>query len=168
MPNPIFTIGHASWTLLGIIDLLKGRGITHLVDVRSSPFSKFQPDFCEKPLERSAMRAGLEYIPMGDQLGGKPPHADCHTEGRVDYGKVLQKDFFKLGITRLVSAYQQGAVICLLCAEGNPAECHRAKLLGRALADKGISVVHFLPDGATKTQTEVVAVADPLQGTLPL
>jgi len=168
MPNQIFTIGHASWTLSGLIDHIKGRGVTHLVDVRSSPFSKFQPDFCEKPLEKSAIRSGLTYIPMGDQLGGKPPHADCYTEGKVAYDKVMQRDFFRRGIARLLESYQQGLTICLLCAEGDPTSCHRTQLIGRALAATGIQLIHLLPNGTSRTQSEVTTPTSTAQSELPL
>ena len=168
MLGKIFTIGHGNCTLTGLVELVRGRGVTHLVDVRSSPFSKFQPDFCERTLEQKVPRLGVEYVQMGHQLGGKPPHADCYTEGTVDYGKIRQKDFFQKGLSRLQEAYNQGAVVCLLCAESDPSQCHRAKLLGRVLAEKGIDVVHLLADGTSRTQAEAIVTLPSPQESLDL
>lgn len=147
MSGRIFTIGHGTWTLDSMVTLLRASGVQTLVDVRTSPYSKVQAEFDRPALERASSRKGFEYVYMGDSLGGRPPHADCYTEGQVDYGKVRQRDFFKKGLARLVEGYNQGSTVCLLCAEGQPDNCHRSKLLSEALADIGIPVSHFYADG---------------------
>lgn len=157
MAGRIFTIGHGTWALDGMVEMLRGHGVSHLVDIRTSPYSSHQPEFSRAALEKAAGRKGFVYVYMGDQLGGRPNQADCYTETKVDYAKLCQKDFFKRGIARLLESREQGLTVCLLCAEGQPAECHRTLLVGRALNDAGVAVEHFLPNGSTQTQAQVLA-----------
>ena len=156
MTGRIFTVGHGTWMLDGMVEMLRSNGVSHLIDIRSSPYSAHQPEFTGRALDKVADKKGYVYVYMGDQLGGRPNQADCYTEGRVDYGKLRQKDFFKRGIARLLESREQGLTVCLLCAEGQPAECHRTLLVGRALTDAGVLVEHFLPNGSIQTQAQVL------------
>lgn len=159
MTGRIYTVGHGAWTLDGLVELLRGRGISHLLDVRSSPHSAHQAEFNRSSLEKAADKKGYVYVYMGEQLGGRPPQADCYVNGVVSYGKLSTKDFFKRGIARLIEGQQQGLNVCLLCAEGDPTNCHRTQLVGRALTAAGILVEHFLKDGTLKPQHQVVLEA---------
>jgi uncharacterized protein (DUF488 family) len=157
MAGRIFTIGHGTWMLDGMIQMLRAHGVSHLLDIRTSPHSSYQPEFSRPALEKAADRKGFIYVYMGDQLGGRPNQADCYTESTVDYSKLRQKDFFKRGIARLLESREQDLTVCLLCAEGRPTECHRALLVGRALTDAGVLVEHLLPNGTIQTQAQVLA-----------
>ena len=128
-----------------------------LVDVRSVPYSQYQPEFSREPLERQLVRHGLTYVFMGDDLGGRPKDPDCYyANGKVHYSKCRTKEFFRRGIRRLRSAYNQSLRVCLLCSEGKPWQCHRSKLVGAALLDASIEALHILPDGEIRTQSEVI------------
>lgn len=153
----VFSIGYGSQTQSEVLDQLARTSITFVIDVRSSPFSRFQPDFSQEPLSRALQDRKIKYVFMGDLLGGRPEDAGCYTEGRVDYAKTRSKDFFKRGVDRLRAAHSKGLQICMLCSEGQPSQCHRSKLIGEALAEHGIDVTHILPDGRTKSQAEVIA-----------
>jgi len=168
MNGRIFTIGHGTWTLDGMVEMLRRNGVSHLIDIRSSPYSAHQPEFARRELEKLADRKGYVYVYMGEQLGGRPNQADCYTESKVDYAKLRQKDFFKRGIARLLESQQQGLTVCLLCAEGQPTECHRTLLVGRALTDAGVLVEHFLPNGSVQTQAQVLVEPPTAQISLPL
>lgn len=168
MNGRIFTIGHGNWMLDGMVEMLRANGVSHLVDIRSSPYSSHQREFTRSELEKAADKKGFVYVYMGDQLGGRPPQADCYSEGKVDYGKLSQKDFFKRGIARLLESQQQGLNVCLLCAEGQPSTCHRALLVGRALTTAGALVEHFLPNGSIQTQAQVLVEPPTAQFSLPL
>lgn len=163
MSGRIFTIGHGTWALDPMISLLRANGVSHLVDIRTSPFSAHQPEFTKQALERAADRKGYVYVYMGDLLGGRPPHADCYTDGKVDYAKIRQRDFFKRGIARLVEENRTGTTVCLMCAEGKPKDCHRTRLVAQALTDAGLSVEHILPDGTVQAHAKVVAEPDTSQ-----
>lgn len=153
----VFSIGYGSQTQSEVLARLARAKITYVVDVRSSPFSRFQPDFSREPLSAALNDREIKYVFMGDLLGGRPKDYDCYTDGRVDYTKTRAKEFFRKGIARLKTAHSKGLNICMICSEGHPSQCHRSKLIGEALVEHGIDVTHFLPDGDTKSQAEVIA-----------
>jgi len=152
----IFTIGYDGRLASGVIDQLKRAKIQFVVDVRSAPYSRYQPEFSREQLERYLARHEMRYVFMGDQLGGRPQADDCYTDGKVDYSRCREKDFFKRGIARLLDACDQNLRVCILCSEGEPKKCHRTKLLGVALEEHGIDMHHLLPDGGVSSQADVI------------
>ena len=152
----IFTIGYGSRSAPGVVEQLERAEIQFVVDVRSTPYSRHQPEFSREPLEALLARHKMRYVFMGDQLGGRPQDNDCYTEGKVDYSKCREKEFFKRGIARLLDACEQNLRVCILCSEGQPEKCHRAKLLGVVLEEHGIDVEHLLPDGGVRSQADVI------------
>jgi uncharacterized protein (DUF488 family) len=152
----IFSVGHGGQSRKDVVARLRAANVGYLIDVRSSPYSAYQPDFSRVELEKSLSASEPKYVFMGDLLGGRPRDSSCYTEGKVDYAKVREKDFFVRGIERLKSAYRQGLSVCLICSEGQPSQCHRAKLVGAALAEDGIDVRHLMPDGSERSQSDVM------------
>ncbi len=153
---PLFTIGYGSRSLDQMIAILKSNGIEFLLDVRSSPYSKFKAEFSKEVLQLRLNRAGIRYLFMGDTLGGQPKDPACYSDGKVDYDKVRVQPFFHEGIARLRKAFEQQQPIALMCSEGRPEQCHRSKLIGEALAATGIPVCHIDEDGTRLTQTQVI------------
>lgn len=159
---PIFTIGHGTRPINELLDLLKKYGIDYLADVRTQPYSKFNPQYNRESLYRSLNHQNIKYIYMGDALGGRPQDPSCHdATGRVDYHLVRQQDFFKKGIGRLMSAYRQELKVVLLCSERKPELCHRSKLIGRALSEENIPVQHIDENGELKTQKDIDISVNP-------
>ena len=152
----IYTIGHGSRTTDDLLDRLRQVDVQFLIDVRSVPYSRYQPEFSKEPLQQLLAQHGLKYVFMGDDLGGRPKDPDCYINGKVDYHKCQTKDFFRRGIGWIRRVYEQGFRVCLLCSEGKPWQCHRSKLIGAALHDEGIEVLHLLPDGGNITQNEAI------------
>lgn len=153
----IFTIGHGGRTFDDVVAQLNEKGIPFVVDVRSQPYSRYQPEFSRDALEKGLSAAGLRYVFMGNQLGGRPDDPSCYTEnGNVDYAQCRQRDFFQAGIARLLTAGERGYSLALLCSEGNPANCHRSGLIGEELAERGVPVLHLLPDGSHKPHSEII------------
>ncbi len=153
---PLFTIGYGARSLDDFIAVLKANGIEFLLDVRSSPYSKFKPEFSKEVLQLRLEQARIRYLFMGDTLGGQPKDPGCHTDGKVDYDKVRAQPFFNEGIARLRKAFEQQRPVALMCSEGRPEQCHRSKLIGEALTARGIPVCHIDEDGTRLTQTEVI------------
>jgi uncharacterized protein (DUF488 family) len=152
----LHTIGYGARTLDQFVAALRAHHIEFVVDVRTAPYSKFKPEFTREPLEAALRERGIRYLFMGDTLGGQPRDPDCYTEGKVDYDKVRQQDFFKAGLQRLCKAHQQGVRAALMCSEGKPEQCHRSKMIGEALAALGIPVRHIDEDDQALTQTQVM------------
>lgn len=96
----LYSIGHSTRALEDFVGLLKQNNIDYLIDVRSIPMSKYNPQYNQKTLSVYLKEHGITYVFMGDLLGGKPKDKSVYNEkGRPDYASITQKDFFKAGMT---------------------------------------------------------------------
>jgi uncharacterized protein (DUF488 family) len=136
--------------------VLKTHDITYLLDVRSTPYSRFKPEFSKDALGRAVQEQGIHYLYLGRQLGGQPDELSCYVDGKVDYAAVRQLPAFREGINRLERAYRGGQRVALMCSEGKPELCHRSKLLGQSLDERNIPVLHIDENGHLLTQDEVI------------
>ncbi|GAB7388787.1 hypothetical protein BSNK01_26250 [Bacillaceae bacterium] len=153
---PIYTIGYGHRNISEFISLLKNYGIQYLIDVRSKPSSRFNPDFSRANLEASLKRSNIRYVFMGNNLGGLPQNEECYTNGRVDYSKVEKQPFYQHGIARLRTAWEKQIPVAIMCTEGKPEECHRSKLIGQTLAKMSIPVAHIDQHGELLQHQEVI------------
>jgi uncharacterized protein (DUF488 family) len=122
---------------------LRAHQIAYLIDVRSRPYSRYKPDFSKRELAEHLEANGIRYVFMGDTLGGQPDDPDCYVDGKVDYDKVRQKDFYQSGIARVQEAHRQQLPVVLMCSEGKPENCHRTKLIGQTLDAAGVPLGHI-------------------------
>jgi uncharacterized protein (DUF488 family) len=157
MSISILTIGYGGRSTDDFFATLKREGVRFLIDVRSDPISRFNPEYSAEPLREKLQTSGIRYVSMGDSLGGRPKDQTCYENGHVIYERVQERRFFKAGIDRLLKAQAQGIRVCLLCSEIHPEDCHRSKLIGISLEDHGINVVHVGPHGEHLTQAQVMA-----------
>lgn len=153
---PIYTIGYGARSLDAFFDVLLARRITHLIDVRSAPYSKFKPEFSKTALEIAAKAKGIRYTYMGDTLGGQPKDETCYEDGKVLYDRVRERPYFAEGIGRLRKARELGLRVALMCSEGKPEQCHRVALIGQVLAEEGIPLAHIDENDAVIDQDEAV------------
>ena len=157
MTDSIYTIGYGARSIEEFLALLKAWDIAFVLDVRSRPYSRYKPDFSKDALERHLRGRGIRYVFMGDTLGGQPDDPDCYTaDGKVDYEACRQKPFFREGIDRLQQAWQQGHKVALMCSEGKPEQCHRSKLIGPALEEAGIPMIHLDEEDQPLSQEAVM------------
>jgi uncharacterized protein (DUF488 family) len=153
----LITIGYGQRSINEVIDLLAQHGIRFLVDVRSVPWSRYQPDFSRNMLEECLATHDIVYVSLGEELGGRPKDVNCYdSKGRVNYEACRQRPVFRHGIGRLRAAWEQGQRVALLCSEVRPQNCHRSKLLGAALLDAGIEVMHLDETDTIVSQREVM------------
>lgn len=155
--TPIYTIGYGARSIETFIAVLKKYHIQYLLDVRTSPYSKFNPDFSKEALDHHLKKAGIRYAFFGKLLGGRPNDPDCYRDGLVDYDICRTKAPFRKGLARLRNAWQQQIPIVLMCSEGKPQNCHRSKMIGVGLEEVGIKVMHIDEEGKAKTQFDVMA-----------
>ena len=153
---PVFTIGYGSRSLAEFVDALKTYEIEFLIDVRSQPYSRFKPEFSKQPLSKSMREAGIRYVFMGNQLGGRPDDPDCYREGLLDYDLVETMPFYRTGIDRVKDAYEQQFRVALMCSEEKPEQCHRGKLIGRTLSVAGVALRHIDENDQLITQEEMM------------
>ena len=155
--KPLYTIGHGNRKREVFLALLKAFGIEYVIDVRSQPYSKFNPQFNQNELKFFLEGNGVKYVFMGDSLGGRPKDTSCYdNEGKVNYEVVKTKDFFKQGVERLKTAYNNDVNVAIMCSESNPCECHRSKLIGRVLNFENIILQHIDENEKLKDQITVI------------
>lgn len=143
----IYTIGHSTRPIDELIDLLSRHGVEVLVDVRSVPRSRRNPQFEQHALRRSLESAGIAYRLM-QRLGGlRRPAADSINSGWRNesfrgYADYMQTDAFAEALDELIElgTRQRAAV---MCAEAVPWRCHRS-LIADALLVRGFSVTDII------------------------
>lgn len=149
----VLTIGHSNHTLEHLLGLLRAHGVTAVADVRSSPFSRYSPQFNRENLQAAIREQGLAYVFLGRELGARSEDASCYEGGRVLYGRLARTALFQEGLERLRRGMERHR-IALLCAEKDPVTCHRTILVSRELAREGLSVSHILEDGTLETHDQ--------------
>ncbi|MCL4868310.1 MAG: DUF488 domain-containing protein [Anaerolineae bacterium] len=154
--TPIYTIGYGNRTVEEMITLLQQYGIQYLLDVRSSPYSRFKPEFGKEQLENALRPHHIRYVFLGQALGGRPADPDCYVDGKVDYDRVREKPFYQAGIERVRTAWAKKLPVVLMCSELRPQECHRAKLISETLDGLGIPVQHIDENGNIKPHAEII------------
>lgn len=142
----IFTIGHSNHTLEKFEGLLRQHGIAAVADVRSVPYSRFQPQFDREDLARVLWEQSIAYMFMGKELGARSEDRTCYEDGRVKYRLLANTRTFREGLDRICEG-SSTTRIALMCAEREPLECHRTLLISRELESAGVQVVHIHADG---------------------
>lgn len=158
--STIYSIGHGRKSVEKFIDELNSFNIRYLLDIRSMPYSKWSPQFNKRELEQSLKNKSIEYAFFGDVLGGLPDkekYPECYDrDGKVDYDKIKDMDFFKKGLERLERANEKKINIAIMCSESKPEECHRSKLIGREMLKNHISINHIVSISKAKSQSTVM------------
>jgi uncharacterized protein (DUF488 family) len=153
----LYSIGHGTRSAKDFMALLKEFGIEYLIDVRSQPYSKYNPQYNQNELKNLLEGNGIRYVFMGDSIGGRPKDVTCYDiEGNVDYKILNTKEFFKEGIQRLKTAYNKNIPAAIMCSESKPENCHRSKLIGKELNNDNIVLMHIDENGKIKDQTTVI------------
>lgn len=144
----IYTIGHSNHEFDRFLALLRYQGIELLVDVRSSPYSRYVPQANRETLAGALIRKGIGYLFMGEKLGGKPDGVV------VDYDELRASSSFQQGITELIALAVERRV-AIMCSEGDHRRCHRHLLITPTLLDQDAAVVHIQPDGSLVDERQV-------------
>lgn len=167
----IYTIGHSTRPIEGFISLLKKNGVMRLIDIRTVPRSRHNPQYEQTALETSLPDAGIEYRYMKDLGGLRPKVKDSinmgwHNESFRNYADYMQTDAFAAGIKELIAVAKQSPT-AIMCAEAVPWRCHRS-LVGDALVARDIEVLDIMSETSTKPHTLTsFAVVDGTKVTYP-
>ncbi len=151
----IFSIGHSNQSIETFLALLRQHGIQVLVDVRSSPYSKYVPHFNSTKLAVTVEQIDIEYKFMGQELGGRPDGDEFYdADDHVLYKRVAESALFLKGIQRLMDI---GAAshTAIMCSEEDPAICHRHLLIGHVLTEQGVDLLHIRGDGHLQNEKDV-------------
>jgi ATP-dependent DNA helicase RecQ len=162
MPNSatILTLGYGTRSVDDLIRTIREAGVTVLVEVRSAPYSKRRPEFVKRALAEWVPAMGVRYLFAGDALGGMPTDPGSYLRDKLVPERRWKHPDFVAGIERLRGLLAAGEVACLMCAEEDPARCHRFHLLGEALQAAGVEVRHLRADGTSATQAEIRRALD--------
>jgi uncharacterized protein (DUF488 family) len=143
----VLTIGHSNHPLDHFLRLLNQHHVTAVADVRSSPTSRYSPQFNRGELVDSLRTNGIKYVFLGKELGARSEDPSCYEEGKVRYDRIACTQLFAEGIERVLAGASQER-IAILCAEKDPIDCHRTVLVSRALSEADVAVQHILADGS--------------------
>lgn len=143
----ILTIGHSNHPWEDFLALLRLRGVRSVIDVRSRPRSRF-PHFSLPRLAHTLAEVGISYRHLGAALGGKPDDPSLYPAGRApgkdfpDFDKLRETALYQDGIEELLAMLKEApeGTLCLLCAEEDPAHCHRILLIAPDLIARGVEI----------------------------
>ena len=142
----IYTIGHSNIPLKDFLKLLKKQDIKQLVDVRSSPYSKYASQYNREELKTRLKNEGIIYYYLGHLIGGKPEGKEFYVDGEVDYDLIAKENSYNEGIVKLTSLASSLDTV-IMCSEENPTQCHRHKLITPSLIKEGWTIIHIRGNG---------------------
>lgn len=156
MDKAIYTVGHSNHSAETFVKLLTQAKIEVLVDVRSSPGSPWVSYANPHDLKQILKAAGIQYLYLGDVLGGRPSDSDYYNSqtGKTDYQSMQNKEQFQRGINQLLVGLKKRR-ICVMCAEEDPSSCHRNLLVGESLRREGVQILHIRGNGQIQTDEEL-------------
>ena len=130
------------------VSLLQKHRVHEVVDIRSSPYSRYTAHFNSDVIGEALDQIGIRYVFLGGALGGRPMDPYCYdTDGRVRYDRIANTDLFDDSIRDLTRGADERR-IALMCTEKDPLDCHRTLLVAPSLVASKINVEHILADGS--------------------
>ena len=153
MSLPLWTLGHSTRPIDECIGLLRAHQISLLVDVRTVPRSRYNPQFNTDTLAQSLRNAGLHYRHLPELGGLRKPKNDSLNDGWRNasfrgYADYMQTEEFQRALEELM-AYSTDKKTAIMCAEAVPWRCHRS-LITDALVSRGWDIRHIMsPENAT-------------------
>ena len=149
----LYTVGHGSRDVDDLLAMLHEAGVRLVVDARSTPRSRRYPQFGYGPLGARLEADGIDYD-WRRVLGGmrrvpeRPRHPGLAEASLQAYAEHMESDQFRAAAQRLAAQAAERAV-CILCAERDPARCHRS-LIADWLVVQGHRVVHLVAAGRSR------------------
>ena len=145
MPQKIFTVGHSDLSFMRFISLIQANNINHIIDVRSIPYSRHAPWSSKSRLPETLRPFKVQYTYLGHKLGGKKQSIDQIAKQQG----ITPQQIYDEAIQLLLQLSMRDK-LALLCAESDPAHCHRQHIIAQTLIESGIKVIHILSDGHLK------------------
>jgi len=149
----LFTLGHSTQTLDELVALLREHNVSVLVDIRTIPRSRHNPQFERDALRSALPRRRIRYVHV-PALGGlrrtrkDSPNAGWRNASFRGFADYMLTDDFRAGLDELRSVAEDGT-ISLMCAEAVPWRCHRS-LVADALTVRGAHVEHIIGPGRSR------------------
>jgi uncharacterized protein (DUF488 family) len=162
----VLTIGHSTRTLEEFISLLREYDVQKVVDIRTVPRSRHNPQFNREELPNSLKAMGIDYVHMPSLGGLRHPVSDSPNTGWRNlsfrgFADYMQKEEFEKSLRALIELAKTER-LTLMCAEAVPWRCHRS-LIADALSVRGIQVKHIL--SSTSLQPHKITPGAKINGT---
>jgi len=150
----IFTVGHSTLPVEKFLEMLEAHGIQQLVDVRTIPKSRRNPQFGQDQLPVSLEQRGIRYLHLPGLGGLRHARKESINTGWKNasfrgYADYMQTPAFGEALNKLIEIADTGPT-AIMCAEAIPWRCHRS-LIADALAARGIEVEHILSATSRKS-----------------
>jgi uncharacterized protein (DUF488 family) len=150
----IYTIGHSTRPAAELIELLRIHGVRTLVDIRTVPRSRRNPQFEQATLRAALAEAGLGYVHLSDLGGLRHPRADSPNTGWRNasfkgYADYMLTSEFQSALGKLLTLADEVGPVAIMCAEAVPWRCHRS-LVADALLARGVEVEHIVGPGTPR------------------
>lgn len=139
----VYTIGHSTRPVEEFIELLQAQRIARLVDIRTIPRSRHNPQYEQEALSKSLKKANIDYVYM-KELGGlrsstkDSPNKAWRNKSFRNYADYMQTPEFTSGVENLMKLATDSTT-AIMCAEAVPWRCHRS-LVGDALLVRNVKV----------------------------
>jgi len=154
MNTKLYTIGHSTHSTEHFIRLLEQNGVTAVCDVRSTPYSRTNPQFNRETIKNDLNKCDIAYVFLGKELGARSDNPEVYLNDKVQFGALANDRSFKEGLDRLRQG-MQGYVVALMCAEKDPISCHRTILICPALKNDSLSIFHIDATGEPESHESV-------------
>jgi uncharacterized protein (DUF488 family) len=145
MPQTIYTVGHSNLSFMKFIRLVEAHNITHIIDIRSIPYSRRAPWSNKSRLPELLRPFKIRYTYLGHKLGGKKQNIEQLSKQQG----VTPQAIYEQAIKVLQQLSLRNRIV-LLCTESDPANCHRQHVIAQTLLNAGMKVAHILRDGTLK------------------
>lgn len=149
----IYTIGYSTFIIESFLAVLRKYSIDVIADVRSSPYSKYKPEFNKNELKHTLNNHNFNYVFLGDQCGARIKAPECYIDGKADYNLISKHPLFIQGINRIKKGIEKYR-IALMCAEKDPITCHRMILICKNLKIPEIQIFHILENTNLESQQD--------------
>jgi len=149
----LLTVGHSNRSLHEFLALLATHRVQAIADVRRHPASRRHPHFAGSALARALGDAGIRYLHVPELGGMREPRADSPNSSLAEgafrgYADHMTSDEFARGLARLLE-FASDRPTAMMCAEADPAHCHRA-FVADALLVRGHQVSHVVEPGPAR------------------
>ncbi len=152
----VYTIGHSTRNLEDFISLLRENNINEVVDIRTIPKSRHNPQFNEETLAQELRNKHIGYRHMKDLGGLRHAKKDSVNIGWRNvsfrgYADYMQTEEFRQALSKLIELAHEKQVV-IMCAEAVPWRCHRS-LIGDALLIRNIKALDIFSHDQVKEHT---------------
>ena len=152
----IFSIGYTAFSISEFIDVLKHYEIRAIIDVRSQPYSSRFEKYNKENISQLLIKHKIYYKNYANEFGARQTDRRFFAkDGYLDFEKFAKSDNFKMGFTKIDESMKLGYTFAFMCAEKQPASCHRSILVSRIFRDAGYNVKHILSGGNVESQEDI-------------